>query len=54
MIVCRIVAVVTIRGHLIGKPPVDAFIEVRWLDFDEPAAQKNCQDENGNFGKRGS
>ena len=49
MIICRIVAVVAVRRHLICEPSVNTFVKMRRFDLDQPAAQENGYGKNSDF-----
>ena len=53
VIVRRIVAIVAVRRHLIRKPSIDAFIKMRRLDFNQPAAKEDRHGKDGDFRQTG-
>ena len=53
MVVRRIVPVKPRLHHLIDEPPVDALVEMRWLDAEEEKTQENCEPEDEPWDPRG-
>jgi len=53
VVIRGVIFVVTRGPHLVGEPAIDPLIEVGGLDLDQPHAQKNCNEQDGNLGKVG-
>ena len=53
VVIRGVIFVVTSGSHLVGEPAIDPLIEVGGLDLDQPHAQKNCNEQDGNLWKVG-
>ena len=54
VVVLGVVAVVAGGLHAVGEPAVDALIEMRGLDFDEPASENNRDEDDRYFRQAGA